>query len=379
MSTGVPNPQEVAVVATSGLAYSDWETVMVQHRWMEAFPIFEFSATEPATEPATEAQLLFNVGQRVTITLGGVQAIYGVITIRQSAMDEERHGLQLIGKGYSWQMVKSSIVHPYDFSGQGITQIANTIAAETNVKVKTFGSVDNSPFPVLSVSPGEPAFDFLDHIARMRSTVLGSDEFGNILLIGKNTPNQGADLVEGKQGNIERINVIISNETVFANYFATGQMAGSDQINGEAASQMVAGPIPGSDALISNLVAQSEVPDTSGGLQKRAAFEAQIHDATQIRITCSVHGWLQPSGDLWRVGASYKVDAPDHLPKPWNGQLYSAQTITFQQDDKNGTVTTLELVLPWLLNGNLFQTGLPSLPSPSDTVQFGAVYPPNDL
>jgi prophage tail gpP-like protein len=342
---------------------------MVQHRWMEAFPVFEFSAIEPSTEPKTAAQIQFRVGQRVSITLGGIQAITGVITVRQSAEDPERHALQLIGKGYSWQMAKSSIVRPYDFSGQGIEQVARTIAAETGVGVKTVGTVDGSPFPSLSVSPGEPAFDFLEHAARLRSTVLGSDEFGNILLIGINSPGQGADIAVGK--NVKRINVIISNETVFANYWATGQMQGSDQINGQAAAQMLAGPIPGSDAVVSNLVAPSEIPGNPGDLQKRAAFEAQIHDATQIRITVLVYGWLQPSGDLWRVGQSYRVFAPEHLPDEWNGAQFSAQTITFQQDDENGTTTTLELVLPWLLNGNLFQTGLPTLPSPSDTVRFG--------
>ena len=150
------------------------------------------------------------------------------------------------------------------------------------------------------------------------------------------TPAQGGDFVEGKDGNIERLSVIISNETVFANYFATGQGAGSDQANGEATAQMLAGPVSGSDPLTSFLVAQAEGSTTPGDLQERARFEAQIHQGTQIRITCMVHGWLQPGGDLWRVGQSYKVNAPDHLPKNWNNQLYSAQTITFQQDDQNG-------------------------------------------
>jgi len=380
MATIVPNLDEVAVIQTNNLAYQDWETVMVQHRWMEPFPLFEFSATEPGIEPKTVSQILFNVGQRVKIMLGGIQAIDGVITIRQSAEDKERHGLQLIGKGYSWQTVKSSIREPHDFSGQGIIEIARTIAGEVGVNVKTYGKVDDSPFPTDAASPGEPAFDFLDIRCRQRGVILGSDEFGNLLLIGTHNPEPGGDLINDKNGNIERINVIISNETVFANYFATGQVAGNDQVNGEAAAQMVAGPIGGSDPNPSNLVAQSEVTDTASGLQKRAATEAQFHDATQVRITCSVQGWKQKQGDskgdLWRVGHGYRVFAPEHLPVPWNGMVYSAQTVTFQQDDENGTITTLELVLPWLLNGNLFQVGLPTLPSPSDTVTFGGSYPP---
>lgn len=379
--TTVPNPKEVAIVSSGDLNYVDWETVMVQHRWMEPYPIFEFSATEPSTEPKTLANLLFFVGQKVTITLGGIQAIFGVITIRQSAMDQERHGLQLIGKGYSWQMVKSSVLHQYDFSGFTILGVAQTIAAETGVGVSTIGEINSDPFPQnsLTVSPGEPAFDFLELACRMRDTVIGSDTAGNILLIGKHSSNQGADINCTTNGNVERINVIISNETVFANYYATGQMAGSDEINGDAASQQWTGPIGGSDPNPSHLVTQSEIPDHPQGLQERNFFEAQIHQGTEIRITVSVYGWLQPTGDmagdLWRAGAEYKVNAPDHLPNEWNNQKYAAQTVTFQQDDENGTITTLELVLPWLLNGQEFGVGLPGPPPPSDTAQFNNTGP----
>jgi prophage tail gpP-like protein len=377
----VPRLEESALVVAGDETWANWETVMVQHRWMEAFYMFEFSAIEPATEPRKLAQLKFNVGQKVEITLGGKTAIDGgVITIRQSAMDPERHGLQLIGKSYSWQFAKSSIVGKnaggYDFSGKGIVEIAKIIAGETGTPVRTVGTVDNSPFKDLASAPGEPAWDFLEKAARQKGVILGADESG-ILLIGPHGQNQGDDIVEAQGGNVKRINVTISNEFAFSNYFAVGQNKGSDEENGEAVSQMAAGPIKGRDVLPSYLVAPAETPVNSGDLQKRVRFEAQIHDATEVKITVVVYGWLQPrSGDLWRVGDSYKVNAPDHLPDEWNNQSYAAQTVTFQQDEKNGTTTTLDLVLPWLLNGAYFGNTLPGPPAPADEVPFGIAPPP---
>jgi prophage tail gpP-like protein len=358
----LPSDAETAIISTGSFTWRNWETVMVQHRYMEAFPVFEFSAVEPATEPATQAQLLFNVGQLIKITLGGQPAISGIISIRQSAMDGERHGLQLIGKGWTWQMAKSSIrgqgsSFTYDFSGQNIVQIAQTICAETGVTCYAVGNVDLSPFPSLVTSPGEPAFDFLERIARQRQTIIGSDPFGGLTLNGPQPLPQGADLRLSKTGNIKKINVVISNETVFANYWSVGQMTGSDSLNGEAAAQLFAGPVSGPDASVSHLVAPMEDPGNQGDVQKRAAFEALIHNSTEIKITIGVNGWLQPSGILWQAGAQYVVDAPDHLPTQWNKQPYAAQVVTFQQDDENGTTTTLELVLPQLLGGNYFNVG----------------------
>jgi prophage tail gpP-like protein len=372
MNMLVPVPAEVASVVIDGFEYATWESVMVQHRWMEAFPIFEIAVSEPTPSPTSFSALRFDIGDLVTVYLAGIQAIYGVISVRQSASDEQSHGVQLIGKGLSWQMAKSSIsLGLGNFDGQSIVQIATTICAPYNVPVKVVGNVDMTPFARLQSVPGEPAWDFLERQARFRNTIIGSDEFGALLLIGQNIPAIQPDtLIEGgKNRNIEKINVVKSNDTLFANYFATGQNVGSDQIWGAAAAQ-IAAQVGGLDPLLSSLVIPVEEAVAAAELQKRLLFEKQIHDATQVRATVTVPGWLRSSGDLWRVGQTYTVIAPDHFPGFPNGIQLAAQVVTFQQNEESGTITTLELVLPWLLNGSLFQQGLPAGPKPSDVTPF---------
>jgi len=364
----IPLVDEIAVVQVDGLGYTNWETVMVQHRYMDPFPVFMFSGIEQAQEPMKLANLLFRPGQHCTITLAGFLVVTGMIEIRQSAMDGERHALQIIGKGFQWQGVKSSVVGQagggYDFSGQNIKQVADTIFGETGVKVLEVGNVDHTPFPALTVSSGESVFNVMEWVTKARRVILGGDHLGNILLIGQHSMNRGGDLVEGPNGNVSRINVIISNENLFKNYYATGQNVGTDDLNGEAASQNVAGPVAGPD-ITSNRMVPLEVPGNMSDVQKRALWEANIKNGTQVNITILVYGWKQKNGDLWRVGDEYIVDAPDHLPEEWNKQPYAAQTVTYQQDDQNGTTTTLELVIPLLLNGNYYNVGSP-LPEQSD-------------
>ena len=115
-----------------------------------------------------------------------------------------------------------------------------------------------------------------------------------------------------------------------------------------------------------HLVIPTEEPNSAADLQRRLVWEAQIHQGTEIHATITVPGWKQANGSLWRVGNNYVVLAPDHFPGFDNGIQLVAQTVTFNQREDEGTTTTLELVLPWLLNGTLFHQGLPAAPAPSD-------------
>ena len=66
----IPNPDEVATIVVDGIRYEDWTSVMVQHRWMEAYPVFEFSTAEVVPRPKSFDALRFHVGARATIYLG---------------------------------------------------------------------------------------------------------------------------------------------------------------------------------------------------------------------------------------------------------------------------------------------------------------------
>src|SRR5262249_4527209 len=117
----------------------------------------------------------------------------------------------------------------------------------------------------------------------------------------------------------------------------------------------------GRDPFRSLLVVPREQPGRDENAE-RARFEAQWHDGTQLTVTVVVQGWLRKNGDLWRVGNLYWVYAPNHLLFNWG---LKAKTVTFEQNESAGTTTTLELVLPWFLNGLLFQEGLPGPPGPA--------------
>src|SRR5262249_7693025 len=149
-----------------------------------------------------------NIGDLARIRLAGILAMEGPVITRQSAMDAERHGVQIIGKSLSWQLVKSSVA-PKDanFDGMNLEQITRKIAAAVAVGVGIVGTPDPTPFRIAQASAGEVAIDFIEHLARDRGTVIGSDSVGDLLLIGLHKDTDDDDwFIEGK--NIKSINVV---------------------------------------------------------------------------------------------------------------------------------------------------------------------------
>jgi prophage tail gpP-like protein len=169
----------------------------------------------------------------------------------------------------------------------------------------------------------------LEQCCRVKSCILGSDASGHILLIGQHQDTDDGDwLIEGE--NIERINVIFNNETVYANYYAVGQQPGDDLTWGIEAAQLEVSVGGGNDPGPSALVIPSELNNTLPDLMTRAEFEARMHNGTWLRVTATVPGWKRRNGDLWRVGNAYHVRAPDHLPFD---MVLDAQTVTFRQSE----------------------------------------------
>ena len=69
------NPAEIAQLGVANTKFEDWETVWVQHRWSDGWPLFRFTAAENATMPLSWINLQFKPGDACTITLGGQLAI----------------------------------------------------------------------------------------------------------------------------------------------------------------------------------------------------------------------------------------------------------------------------------------------------------------
>src|SRR5882672_10164857 len=136
----MPNPQEVAQLIVEGTVFEDWESVWVQHRWSDGWPLFRFTASERADMPTLWTALQFKPGDACTITLGGQLAITGIILTRQTAYDATNHQVELSGAGRTWAAGTSSIPpEKANFDGMTLKQLADKAYGDRGVTVRQVG------------------------------------------------------------------------------------------------------------------------------------------------------------------------------------------------------------------------------------------------
>jgi prophage tail gpP-like protein len=351
----LPKPEEIAVLEVNGQKFDDWESVWVQSKMNDPYTYFRFTAAErdpvfkvPNTFPQWQ-KLQFKPGDQCTITLAGQLACTGLIEIRQVAYDAHQHGVMLIGKTNTHAAARSSVdTQTGNFDNKNIQQVAQEVLAPYQVGLKIIGSLDLTPFVHLQNEKGELVWDFLERIARFRGAIMGSDEKGNFLLIGDHNYTRVADLIEGV--NIKSCQCTIRQDQMYMNLDAHGQTSASDDNAGPQASEMKATAQGNLPFPYCKLITPCEVPvRTQAEVQKRADTEKKWTDGTEVQANITVQGWLRDGASLWKAGDQVFVKSPMAMLN----QELKIRTVTFTQDNNNGTETILDLVVPGLLNGNL--------------------------
>jgi prophage tail gpP-like protein len=348
---------DVAQLTVGGNSFQDWESVWIQVNRAEAFAVFRFVAAERDTQPIEWTKLQFKPGDHCTITLGGASIIDGVITTRQTAYDANSHQTMLVGKSLTQFMAKSSMDSKTgSFDGMTFEQVARKVLAPFPSGVEVIGKLDPTPFEKLQNQPGEKVWDFLERIARPRGVIMGSDAFGNTLLIGDHDKSPNAELVEGV--NILKCQCVINDEHTFEKFIVRGQGAGNDQSSGADKNEIESDPVKGSAKFYClNLTSAEQPVKDKSECNIRAMNEAVWNEGTIINCTIVTRGWFRPSGGLWQAGDVVTVNSPMAL---LNGVSLAIQSVTFQQDSQSGTTSTLDLVPPFYLKINS---------------SFGATYP----
>lgn len=349
---------EIAVLTVNGVAFSDWESIWLQYRWHDAFAYFRFIAAE-RTPPSDWTLLQFKPGDKCEVWLAQQAALTGYITDRQVSYDAERHQVQLIGKSNTHWGYKSSVdTETGSFDGLTLEQVFKTVMSKYPGAPKVIGLVNPLPFVKLQNEVGELTWDFIERLAKVRGAVLGADNFGNYLLIGQHQYPVLGKLQEGV--NIKACECRISHDQFFQAIDVRGHGAGSDESYGAAANELKC-VVAGKAEVYSKLITPAEQP-VSGQPEvcDRAYNEAKWTLGTEIVANVIVYGWTWDGKHLWTAGQNVYVDSPMAMLN----MVMKVRTVTFEQNDRAGTQTTLELVAPWLLNDSgQWNSGVPGAPA----------------
>ena len=352
----MPNPAEICVVTINGTIFRDWETVRAEaDASNNGIRYVTLTITEKSAGPGVVAQTLQiepGTNTMASVTLAGQLFCNGNVYERQASYDANNHGVRIIICGLPQPLVQSTIpLKSGQFKNYTYQAIAASVLMPFGLNLKVASAPDgfDKPFRYVATIPGEPAWTFLERLARMRGAALTDDEQGNVVVHGKAQTSASGDLVEGQ--NIIAANCVIQYPVSTA-IQTTAQQKGSDTITPDQARAPAAkGAITGTGSNRPSHVHNEDAGDADDA-RRRADSEQLVDLARCVTAQIVVQGWLKPSGELWKIRDLLNVNSPMLL---LDKGLY-VNKVTFSQDT-GGTLTTLEL------NRDPVQGGAPALNS----------------
>lgn len=330
----MPKPQERCEVTVNGRKFSDWDRVLVKVD--KSFTECVLSVIEK--DIPSFAKLQLKTGDECKVTLAGALTCTGRIAQRQVAYDARSHGVQVVIRSLTSDLVRSDA--PWkQFKDKPAKDIIEDLIKPFGIKVVVKGETKNfgKKFKDFNVGPGLTFWNVIDQLCSMRGMRARDNEKGELVLANGSQGTAG-DLVEGK--NILSANCLIQDDTEFSTIGARSQQRGDDKTDDETARKP-SGSTKGSVDRYKPRTVLSEVQGDAQDMADRAEYERRILLAATINCRITTQGWLKSNGDVWKWGETVTVKSPSLL---FDKAALDIQSIVFSQDSQTGTTTTLELV-----------------------------------
>ena len=342
------DPNFVATIYARNQRFTAWESVMVQRSFGTGISQFQFSAAE-GYYGQKFLGLQIAPGDPVTIALAGQLAFTGYCTTRAGAYDKSSHQIILSGDSLTFDLANSSVkVQPGTYDGSTAQQAIQSVIAPHDINLTIANPPDGAdqPFKSLAVQYGETVAAFVTRVAAMRNMFITNDVQGQ-LVVGQASASaqSAATLIEGV--NILSASFKINDDSASSHNLlqGTSQTPGSDDAwpsRAFSASAINSRVRPNVYGLFI-----AEHPSDSQELATHVTHEAIRSLWPVIEVEITVVGWLRPDGRLWAPAPDQShlvsVKSPLMFPNESGLVILAIQAVRFQQDNQNGTTTTLTL------------------------------------
>ncbi len=320
-------------------AYGGWKSVRIQRGIEQLAGAFQLGVSERWFGQAAPRRIL--PGDKCELSIDGEAVITGWVDDLRIDYDEHSHNVSVSGRDATGDLVDcSAIKGSGQFKGRTIGQIATDLCKPFGVAAKMAEGMDvGKAFTSFAIQEGETVFEALERMARIRAMLLTSDGLGGLLITRAGTERCPTQLKNGV--NIKAAAAVLDHRDRFQEYLVKAQAPATDYWSGAAAAH-----VRGSakDPAIKRYRPQIVVGESQAdGLsaKDRAIWQSKMRAARSLNVTVRVEGWKHAEG-LWTPNTVV------HITDDWLQLDHDLliKTVTFTQDDREGTVAELALTDP---------------------------------
>ncbi len=341
--TPVDNEDEVSI-SIEGQRFRFWDSVRII-RSMDTVDGIEFGAPFDADSAAFRETFRPFTFKDVTATIGGEPFFTGTMVSINPSMDSVRKSVQV--GGYSKPGVLSDCTppassYPLEFNGQGLQDIAQTLATPFGINVE-FSADQGAIFDRVAIKPSEKILTFLAKLAKQRNLIISSTPTGALLFLQSiKTGNPVARLSQGSSP-------LISVRPRFSPQQYFSHITGLEPV--------IIG-LPGQQFTVKNSRLEGIVrpisfktPDTIDADVKQAVEAKMGHMFGNMAMySIEVQTWRDSADNLWEPNTTLTLVAPDAMI--YNEFEFEIRSVVYNKLPES-KVAVLTLAIPGAFSGKI--------------------------
>lgn len=346
---------EGVVLTVNGLRYQGWQSAQVTRSIESISGSFSLSVSERFTNQSKPWPI--NPGDACSVSIDDQNLITGYVDRRDGSFASGSHDVSVSGRDATGLLVDSSAGllpkaataksgkhSKWEFKNVSVLDFVKQVCEPFGIKVSLQPYLPEPKPPAkFAISPGDTAFNAIEHACRLAGLLPISDGQGHLTLTQAGTERCTTNLIEGD--NVLSASVSYDDSGRFYRYITLGQSAGTDENAGSAVSAVTGEAFDQGVKQTSRvLIVRPEGGVTRAQAQQRSEWEAIVRYARAATATVRVQGWRQGDGSLWPVNALVSAKIPslevgtDRDPV----QLLITQA-TYSISPSAGTITELTL------------------------------------
>lgn len=321
-----------------------WTSMRIT-RSMDSFDTLEFTAPlETENESFKDAFVPFSF-KRVAVTVGGKVLYTGVMLAPIPTLDPDSKTVAVSGYSLPGVMNDANIpssAFPLEFNGQGLSDIAKTVAGRFGLAVD-FEEQQGPVFKRVAADPTKLAFEFLSELAQQRNFVISSTSAGALLF--QRSTSLGSPVARLEQGSPPVVSVApqLNPQRYFSHVTALAPTAvGTDGSKYTAKNPRLKGVIR---------PFTFKADDTTGSDVKVAA-EAKLARmfANAVSYSVTVATWRDTQDRLWTPNTTITLLAEGAMVYSEYEFLIRSVELIRTGDSE---LAVLKLVLPGAFSGQV--------------------------
>ncbi len=351
------NEVEGVALTVNGLRYSGWEAVRVTRSIESISGSFELSVGDRFTSQGKPWKI--NPGDACTVSVGDTNLITGYVDRRDGSIGPGAHDVMITGRDATGLLVDSSAgilakspTKPgkhskWEFNGISILDFVKRVCEPFGIKVSLQPYlVEPKPPAKFAVSPGDTAFNVIEHACRLAGLLPVSDGNGHLVLTNAGTERCVTNLIQGD--NVLAASVSYDDSGRYYRYITLGQGRGTDENHGAAITQVTGEAFDlGVKQQSRVLIVRPEGSVTRAQATVRAEWEAAVRCARAATASVTVQGFHQANGTLWPLNALVTAKIPSLEIGTENAGISLLITqVVHSLSQSGGTTTQLTLRRP---------------------------------